>query len=48
MGGCAGQSERPCKEYFNSEPCDTGTLNPEDFPSLSFKALLTKLKLKWN
>lgn len=35
------------KDSFDIEPADTLTLDPGSFPTLSFKALLTKLKLKW-
>jgi hypothetical protein len=35
------------KDNFDIEPSDTLTLDPSSFPTLSFKALLTKLKLKW-
>lgn len=35
------------KDSFDIEPADTFNLDPSNFPTLSFKALLTKLKLKW-
>lgn len=38
---------RQLRDTFDVEPKDTQTMNPENCPPLSFKALLTKLKLKW-
>lgn len=35
------------RDKFDSEPVDTQGMRAEDFPVLSFKALLTKLKMKW-
>lgn len=49
MGGCLGSSspQLNSKQAFDIEPTDTATLNPDNYAPLSFKALLTKLKLKW-
>lgn len=48
MGGCMGVAPgRQLRDTFDIEPKDTQTMNPANCPPLSFKALLTKLKLKW-
>lgn len=49
MGGCIGSTSRHAtlRDNFDVEPSDTATMSPEGFPLLNFKALLTKLKIKW-
>lgn len=49
MGNCIGvkpESRYDSKDKYNAEPTDTSTLDPQSYPVLNLKTLLTKLKLK--
>jgi len=49
MGNCMGlksESRYESKEKFDVEPTDTTTLDPQSYPVLNLKTLLTKLKVK--
>lgn len=46
MGGCIGASNPKQRDKFDEEPADTSKLSISDYPVLTFKALLTKMRLK--